>query len=259
MKHSLKNILGYTIETTDGMKGKVKDFLFDEDKWIVRYIDADFGSFFKDKRILLPANVLIDPLWDSKHFPLNITKEDIDKSPTPEDKSTVSREYEKELMKYYGYATYWSSGYIPHTHTAMYYPARPLNVPTKKVSEEKIIEEKLDTKLRSFSEVKGYHILAQDGNLGHVEDMIADDSDWQLIYLIVDTSNWRPWSKKVILLINWLEKISYETREVSIDVHTDIIKDAPEFDTSKPVDQAFEEALSDYYQRAFPSEKNSNP
>ena len=252
MKLSLKDIIGYTIETTDGTKGKVRDFLFDEDKWIIRYIDADFGGFFKDKRILLPVNVLTDPSYDNKHLPLNLTKEEIDKSPTPEDKPTISREYEKELMKHYGFATYWNSGYISPTHAGLYFPARPMHVPTNDLSEDKISEEKLDSKLRSFKEVEGYHILATDGNLGHVEDMIADDADWQMIYLIVDTSNWRPWSKKVVLLINWLDKISYENREVSIDVHTDVIKNAPEFDTQKPVEQSFEEALLDYYERKFP-------
>ncbi len=253
MKHRLKDITGLTIETTDGTKGKIKDFLFDEDKWIVRYIEADFGGFFKDKRILLPINVFIDHLWDSKHISINIAKEDIDKSPSPEDKPTVSREYEKELMKHYGYASYWSPGYIPPTHTGLYYPARPMNVPTKEISEEKISEEKLDTKLRSFNEVKGYHILATDGHLGHLEDMIVDDADWQMIYVIIDTSNWLPWSKKVILLINWLDEISFETHEVSINVHTDVIKDAPEFNTDKSVEESFEKALLDYYERKFPA------
>ena len=251
MKHRLKDIIGYTIETTDGTKGKVRDFLFDEDKWIIRYIDADFGGFFKDKRILLPVNVLTNPSWTDKYFPINITKEEIDKSPTPEDKPTISREYEKELMKHYGFASYWNSVYIPPTHSGLYFPARPMHVPISDLRKGEISEEELDSKLRSFKEVEGYHILANDGNLGHMEDMIVDDSDWQLIYLMVDTSNWRPWSKKVILLINWLDKISYENREVSIDVHTDVIKNAPEFDTSKPVEQAFEEALLEYYERKF--------
>lgn len=251
MKRRLEELKGFSIETSDGTKGKIKDFLFDEDTWKVRYLDADFGSFFKDKRVLLPIDALKEPLWDEELIPVNLTSKQIEDSPSPEEKPTVSREYEKELMKHYSFAAYWSSGYIPPTHTGLYYPARPMNVPTKEVTEEKVSEEKLDTKLRSFKEVTGYHILATDGHLGHVEDMIADDADWQLIYLIIDTSNWRPWSKKVILLINWLDKISYETREVSIDVHTDVIKNAPEFDTSKPVDQAFEEALIDYYERIF--------
>ncbi|MFW6350851.1 MAG: PRC-barrel domain-containing protein [Bacteroidota bacterium] len=255
MKRRLDELKGFSIETSDGKKGKIKDFLFDEDTWKVRYLDADFGSFFKDKRVLLPINALKEPLWDEELISVNLTSKQIENSPSPEDIPTISREYEKELMKHYGYAAYWSSGYIPPTHTGLYYPARPLNVPTKEVSEEKVSEERLATKLRSFKEVMGYHILATDGHLGHVEDLIADDADWQLIYLIIDTSNWRPWSKKVILLINWLDKISYETREVSIDVDTDTIKNAPEFDTGKPVDQAFEEALKEYYQRVFPSDE----
>ncbi len=244
MKHSLKHLTKFSIETIDGMKGKVKDFLFDEDTWVIRYVEADFGGFFKAKKILLPADVLTDPLWDSKHFPLNISKEKIEKSPKPEDKPTISREYEEELIRHYGSVAYWGPGYIPPTHTDLYYPMRPMNVPSKKINEEE-----LDSRLRSFNEVKGYHILATDGTLGHLEDVIIDDADWQLIYLIVDTSNWRPWSKKVILLINWLDNISYVSREISIDVHTDVIKNAPEFDTNKPVEQAYEEALMKYYER----------
>jgi sporulation protein YlmC with PRC-barrel domain len=247
MKRSLKDFKGFSIETIDGTKGKIKDFLFDEETWKVRYLEADFGSFFKDKRVLLPVNAIKAPLWDDKTVPLNITGKQIEDSPSPEDKPTVSREYENELMKHFGYAAYWSSGYIPPAHTGLYYPARPLNVPTAEVNEEE-----LDTKLRSFNEVKGYHILATDGHLGHVEDMIADDADWQLIYLIIDTSNWRPWSKKVILMISWLKEISYAKKEVSIGVDTEAIKNAPEYDVSKPFEKSFEEALMDYYERKFP-------
>jgi sporulation protein YlmC with PRC-barrel domain len=247
MKLSVKNITGNSIETTDGMEGKIRDFLFDEDNWVIRYIDADFGSFFKDKRVLLPIGVITEHVWDSKLFLLNITRENIDNSPKPDDIPTVSREYEKKVMKHYGYAAYWDSGYIPPSHPGLYYPARPLKIPAKRIREED-----LDTKLRSFKEVKGYHILATDGKLGHVEDVIVDDHDWQMVYLIIDTSNWRPWSKKVILLVNWLENISYASREVSVNVDADIIKNAPEFDVNKPVEEAFERALLDYYKRRFP-------
>lgn len=247
MKHRLDHLKKFDIETNDGLKGKVRDFLFDEDTWKVRYIDADFGGFFKDKRVLLPLDALAAPLWEDKHFPLNISRDQIDKSPGLEDKPTVSREYEKEIMKYYGYSAYWGAGYAPPEQAGLYYPARPLTAPAKKIDEEN-----LGTHLRSFKEVEGYHILANDGNLGHVEDMIVDDADWQLTYLIVDTSNWRPWSKKVILLINWLKEISYVSKEVVINTDTETIKNAPEFDTDKPVEEAFEESLLEYYRREFP-------
>jgi hypothetical protein len=41
MKRSLKNLTGYSLEGNDGTQGKVKDFLFDEETWGVRYVDAD--------------------------------------------------------------------------------------------------------------------------------------------------------------------------------------------------------------------------
>jgi uncharacterized protein YrrD len=249
MKHSLKEIIGNSIETSDKTKGKIKDFLFDEDAFKIRYIDADFGGFFKDRRILLPIDVFSKGKWDNKHFSLNITEKDIDSSPSSEDKPTISRLYESLLMKHYGFPTYWSPGFFPPTPTRQYLSGMRKNDPTQEVSEEKINEK--DTRLRSFNEVKGYFLLATDGHLGHVEDIIVDDNGWQMTYLIVDTSNWRPWSKKVILMINWLEKISYETHEVFIDIDTETVKNAPEIDISKPVEQSFEEALLKYYERRF--------
>jgi hypothetical protein len=204
---------------------------------------------FKYKRVLLPLNIVKEPLWDIKTIPLSVTSKRIDNSPSPEDKPTVSREYEKQLMGYYQYGAYWADEMVT-TGSGLYYPARPIHVPVRIFDEEDH-----DTKLRSFKEVKGYHILAPDGHLGHLEDIIADDIDWQFIYVVIDTSNWRPWSKKVILLINWLKGISFLNREVTTEVDTEVIKNAPEIDTSKPIERAVEEALLDYYERVFSSDK----
>lgn len=250
MKRSLKELKGFSIETTDGTKGVIKDFLFDEDSWKIRYLEADFGNFFKDKRVLLPVNVMKDPLWDDQKIPISVSGEYMENSPSPLDKPTVSREYEKKLLDYYQFGAYWADEMVTPTGSGMYYPARPIKVPVKEINEND-----LDTKLRSFKEVKGYHILATDGHLGHVEDLIADDADWQIIYVVIDTSNWRPWSKKVILLISWLKEVCYASKEVSIDVDTEIIKNAPEIDTSKPIEEAFEKSLLDYYEGVFSSEK----
>ena len=245
MKRSLKELKGFSIETVDGTKGKVKDFLFDDETWRIRYLDADFGSLFKYKRVILPLDVMKPPVWDDKMIPLSVTSVRIENSPSPEDKPTVSREYEKELMGYYQYGAYRADEMVT-TGSGLYYPVRSIHVPEKLFHEED-----QDTKLRSFKEVKGYHVLASDGYLGHVEDIIADDFDWQFIYVVIDTSNWQPWSKKVILLINWLKEISFVKREVTTEVDTEVIKNAPEIDTSKPIEQAVEKALLDYYKRVF--------
>ncbi|MFO8066625.1 MAG: PRC-barrel domain-containing protein, partial [Bacteroidales bacterium] len=57
------------LQTKDGTSGKIKDFLFDEESWVIRYIDADFGGLFKNRRILIPTALLGEPDWEKKHFP----------------------------------------------------------------------------------------------------------------------------------------------------------------------------------------------
>src|SRR5438045_8947186 len=44
--------------------------------------------------------------------------------------------------------------------------------------------------LHKFSKVRGFHIRAMDGEIGHVDDFLLDEATWALRYLVVDTSNW---------------------------------------------------------------------
>jgi len=37
-----------------------------------------------------------------------------------------------------------------------------------------------DPHLRSFVSVNGYHVRATDGDLGHVENFLADDVNWDI-------------------------------------------------------------------------------
>jgi hypothetical protein len=50
MKRSLKELIGYTIQATDGEKGKVYDILFDDETWIIRYVEADLGNLIFPKK-----------------------------------------------------------------------------------------------------------------------------------------------------------------------------------------------------------------
>ncbi|MFO7852057.1 MAG: PRC-barrel domain-containing protein [Bacteroidota bacterium] len=241
MKRSLKNIIGYSINPVgDGPKGKVKDFLFDEEKWVIRYMEADFGSFFESKRVLIPRLFIGTPDWDKEEISINLSEKDIDSCPAPEKKLPISRAYEMELNKYYDIDHYWMYDFGA-VENPMLYPPRPVGIPAKLVDEKD-----LDTSLRSYDEVTGYHINALDGKLGHIDDIIVDDEDWQIVYLIADTSNWLPWSKKVILPIDFLNDISYVNQEVSIHLEKDSIKNAPEFDRSRPLEPAEEKSVYDF-------------
>lgn len=243
MKHSLKKLIGYRIETKDGKKGSVKDFLFDERKWVIRYLEADLGFILPGRKVLIPKVFLEQPDWISLIFPIELTEEEVEMCPPLDDNITISRKYEQELDQHFNIIDYWSNINIPPVGgMTYYYPPRPINVPVK------IIDEKeLDTSIRSFKEVDGYEIQTLDGVLGYIDDLIIDDTDWQIVYAVVDTSKWLPWGKKVLISIHWLDKISYGKQKIYVNLNTETIKNAPEFNYSEFINEAYEKQLYDYY------------
>lgn len=245
MKQSLKILKSnYKIETSDQLSGSIKDFLFDEKQWVVRYIDSDFGKLFNPYKVLIPKIFFKIPDQEQKVFPTTISRNEIEKCPKLEDHLPVSRKYEEELYQHYEIKPYWMAAYVGTV--GAYYPPRPIQVPTNSVSEENI-----DSILRSFDEVEGYNVKATDGTIGHIDDLIIDYEDWQIIYAVIDTSNWLPWSKKVIIPINQLSEISYEERHVKVQMKKESIKNAPEYDPDKMLDEDFEKGIFDFYSQAL--------
>ena len=78
MKRSLKKLKGYSIKALDGIKGSVKDFLFDEENWTITYLEVDLGSILPSKKVLIPKTLLKQPDWATRQFAVELTKTDLD-------------------------------------------------------------------------------------------------------------------------------------------------------------------------------------
>jgi hypothetical protein len=111
------------------------------------------------------------------------------------------------------------------------------------------VEPEEETHLRSVKEVTGYQILATDGDIGHVEDFIVEDKLWLLQYLVVDTRNFLPGGRKVLVAPAWVNSVDWVGRSVSVDLSVDAVKNSPEYDPSEPVNRAYETRLYDYHGR----------
>ena len=251
MKRSLKELIGFTIQATDGEKGKVYDILFDDETWIIRYVEADLGNMFSMERVLIPRFYLREPLWEEKHFPIELTMEKIKNSPNIDFDLPVSRKYENELVEHYGLKPYWPVNIAAYAGKETMFNPYILFKANKKT----IAKEKFETCLRSFTEIRGYLINATDDNFGHIEDLIIDDSNWQILYFIIDTKNIVPWSKQVMLPIDLIDEISLVNNDIKINLPKETIKNAPEYTPAMPVDEEFEKLLGDFYSREI--SKNS--
>jgi hypothetical protein len=106
-----------------------------------------------------------------------------------------------------------------------------------------------------MNEVAGYQVEARDGAIGHIEDLIIDDRSWSVNYLEIDTRDWWPGGKKVLLARQWVEGVSWEKRAVEVDLGRDTIKEAPEYLEDEPIGEQFELALFKHYGRELEQEE----
>jgi sporulation protein YlmC with PRC-barrel domain len=245
MKRSVNNLVGYTISAKDGELGKVSEFYFDDLTWSIRYLVVNTGNWLSERKVLIPHAALGITDWKTRTSQVNLTMEQVRKSPDIETEKTVSRQNEIELFTHYALPVYWGEGFY----------ATPIGmVPFTPIIDDKLIKEEGhsadkphgDPHLRSTMKVKGYNIHATDGEIGHVEDYIIDDEKWNLCFLVVDTRNWLP-GRKVLILPHWIKRIDWDESNVYVNLPKETIKNSPEYDPSKPIDENYEREFFHHY------------
>lgn len=251
MKRSIKSLLGYALKETDGEIGKVNEFYFDDESWVIRYLIVKTGNWLSGRKVLISPEVVKDPNWKQKEFSVSLTKAQIENSPDIDTDKPVSRQQEEQLSGYYPWGMYW--GNEPDTHGAGIFGMMPGDLYNEEAGEDQVTEpvessEKNDQHLRSTKEVTGYTIHATDGEIGKVVDFIIDDTNWKIKFLVVHTGSWLN-SRKVLLSTKWITKVNWDNSNVIVDISTNAVKDSPEFDDELPVNETYERKLYDYYGR----------
>ncbi len=77
MLRSSHNLMEIVLQAEDGEIGRCKDFLVDENSWIVRYMVADTRKWLPGRKVLIPPDALGTPDWDLNHIPVQMTREQI--------------------------------------------------------------------------------------------------------------------------------------------------------------------------------------
>jgi len=90
--------------------------------------------------------------------------------------------------------------------------------------------------LHKFSKVRGLHIHAVDGEIGHVDDVLLDE-DWGLRYLVVDTRNWIG-GKQVLVSPQVIAGIDIERQRIDVTLTRAQIEHSKSLDTADvPLDE----------------------
>jgi len=240
MLRKAKDLNGYKLEARDGDIGNIKEFYFDDHSWTVRYLVADTGGWLSGRTVLISPYALSPANEDSKSIPVDLTKIQIERSPSLDTDRPVSRQYEWEYFSFYGWPAYWDG---PYTWGPSAYPTL-----AQTRWSEASREQTDDPHLRSTRDVSGRDIQAQDGQIGHVEDFVIDDETWMIRYLIVNTQNWLP-GKKVLIPTQWIERISWEESKVFVHKTGETIRHSPEYTDQTLITRDHEIKLHRHYGR----------
>jgi sporulation protein YlmC with PRC-barrel domain len=169
MLRDISDLKRFTIAGTDGNLGSMTDLYFDDRNWAVRYLVVDAGNWLQGRRVLVPP-----PLVRSS------------------DPTTIRVALSKKQVEI---GSEVSTIQVGPVNSAPQDGFGAVAVPRARDGE--------DVHLQPATAVLGYSIRAEDGEIGHVKDVLVDDKAWAIRYLVIDTENW--WSgKKVLVSPGWL-------------------------------------------------------
>jgi hypothetical protein len=226
MLRSVKQVYGDKLGASDGEIGRVKDFYFDDQNWVVRYLVADTGSWLPGRKVLISPHALGSLHQAGKVLLVKLTRKQIEDSPSIESHKPVSRQYEEEYHRYYGWPYYWEGSGLWGMGGFPLLELPPTPPPGDPATASGRFPESADVHLRSTQTVNGYHIQATDGAIGHICDFMMDDQNWAIRELVIKTGH-RFSGKEVEIPASLVDRISYEESTVFVKLTSAALEQSP--------------------------------
>ena len=223
MLRSTKALEGARIHAIDGDIGHVEEFYFDDRNWRINHVVTNIGNWLHGKLVLMSPEAITSINGDREPI-INValTQEQVRRSLDAQTHRPVAFQQPHDYYLYLGLPHYLNFAGLTDPHS--------------------------DPHLRSTKTVGRYHIMAVDGEIGHLEGFVVDDETWTIRYATADTRNW--WhGRKILLATEWIYWISWAESNVYVGFRRERLGHSPEYHPERPLTRNFEVELYDYYQR----------
>ena len=219
------------VVATDGEIGEIEEVFFDDRSWIVRYLVVRMSSEDQyDRFVLIPSKLVKRFDETGQRAFVALTRAQVQNSPDVDTHQPVSRQHEKALAEYYRYPQYWTD---PFPLGELFGLGEWAERGVERRKGLRLVEERL----RSSTEVIGYDTRALDGLVGHIDDLLIDEENWTIRYLMINTRNWLP-GDHVLVATAWVDQFSWEEGRVFVKLTKEAIKHCPLFDETSITPQS---------------------
>jgi hypothetical protein len=226
MLRSVNRLYGEKLGASDGEIGQVQGFYFDDQSWAIRYLVADTGSWLPGRQVLISPHAFGSLDGAGTLLSVRLTRRQIEDSPSIEAHKPVSRQYEEEYYRYYGWPYYWQgnglwgmSGFPILDQCVTPSPGEPTPPGGRPGGNA-------DAHLRSTQAVKGYRLQATDGVIGHISDFLMDDRSWAIVQLVIRIGH-RFSGKETEIPTNKVERISWDESTVFVALTKGEVEQSP--------------------------------
>ena len=240
MLFAITGLLGCPVKAGDGHVGSVEDFLFDDRSWKVRWMEVDTGHWLPGRQVLIHPSAIapldlalpvkrVLPMMstgDTLVVSIRLTKQQIEASPDARQDEPVTKQME--------------------TAAQLLEPMIFSETAARQAADMESHRSEGDPHLRSVVSVNGYRVHATDGDLGHVENFLADDVNWDIRYLVIATRDWWP-GKRVQLAPFAVKDIAWSEHRINVNVTRDQVKSSPAWDPLALADHVGEQKLHRHF------------
>ena len=204
---------GKPIQARDGRIGSLDDLYFQDEDWKIRYLVVDTGRWLPGREVLIPPEAVLLDWHGQSGIPVDLTKDEVKACP---EIATVEPQ---------------SPGPFSPDNTWIAYGAMPGDLPVPAWSAppeetpETVPPAAADPHLRSTAHLIGYQLRADDGPVGPVEDLLLDDEQNRIRFLVVATAGGR----KVLIPSEWIGEIDQSASAIMANASRHDVEARPEY------------------------------
>lgn len=197
---------GIRLNTSDGQCARVKDLLFDDRTWRIRFLVVKLGHFLSRRVVLLTPEQIENAAWSSGALQTPLTMAEVKAAPRLLSSPPVAKQAELEASRMIAWEAYWTGLFDRLSNFG-------------------------DPHLRNTRAVTGHHVFGLDNEVGFIDNFVVDDQDWRVRYLVVRLGKHRN-SRRVMVDPHLVDSISWESHSVRIHLPETSIERCEEFVSS---------------------------